>query len=211
MKTKIKDASITIPLPGDKERLLQLLKKEAVSKGKITLSSGKVSDFYIDARRVTLSAEGAYLCGKIILGMVKDDVVDCIGGPSLGADPLVGSIGVLSFQGGKPINTFIIRKTPKTHGKQQQIEGPSLKSGHRVVLIDDVATAGNSLVQSLEILKAIGLKVSKAICLVDREEGAKEALASHQCQLVSIFDRSDFIRLRPRSCLATARREGFGG
>ena len=190
--TNPKDASLTIPFEGDKRRLLQLLKKEALFREKITLSSGKVSDFYIDARRVTLSAEGAYLCGKIILGMLKDDVVDCIGGPSLGADPLVGAIGVLSFQAQKPINTFIIRKTPKPHGKQQQIEGPSLKSGLEVILIDDVATTGNALVQSLQILKGIDLKVSKAICIVDREEGAKEALASHQCQLVSIFNLSDF-------------------
>ena len=180
-------------LNSDQKRLLEILRKDAFFKEKITLSSGKTSDFYIDARRVTLSAEGTYLCARIILDIVKDDALDAIGGPTLGADPVLGAIGVLSFQAKKPINTFIIRKAPKPYGKQQQIEGPLLKPDARVVLIDDVATTGKSFVESLEVLMKIGIKPSKAICLVDRREGAQEALAKYHCELVSIFNLSHFL------------------
>jgi orotate phosphoribosyltransferase len=179
---------------SDKERLLQILKKEAFFKEKITLSSGKQSDYYIDARRVTLSAEGAYLCAKIILDMVKDDSYEAIGGPTLGADPLVGAIGVVSFQANKPTKTFIIRKAPKAHGKQQQIEGPLLSDGAKVVLVDDVATTGKAFLESLEVLKKMNIKAVKCICIVDRKEGAKEAVAKEGCELVSIFAIDQFLK-----------------
>ncbi len=179
-------------LDPDRKRLLEILRKNAFFKEKITLSSGKSSDFYIDARRVTLSAEGCYLCAKIILDILKDDRVEAIGGPTLGADPLLGAFGVLSFQAGKPVNTFIIRKAPKSYGKQQQIEGPLLSPDARVVLIDDVATTGKSFVESIEVLNKMGIKPLKAVCIVDRKEGAAEILARHSCELVSIFNLSDF-------------------
>jgi orotate phosphoribosyltransferase len=180
------------PSSPDKDRLLSLLIREAFFKEKITLSSGKVSDFYIDARRVTLTAEGAYLCAKVIWDLLQDEPVDAIGGPTLGADPLVGAIGVLSFQARKPINTFLIRKTPKSHGKKQLIEGPPLKPGCRAVLIDDVATTGQALVGAVEVLSQMGVKANKAVCLVDRAQGAEEALAGRHCELISIFNLSDF-------------------
>lgn len=172
----------------EREELRKIIIKEAYFKEKIALSSGKVSDYYIDARLVTLSAKGAYLCGRVILDMVKDDKIDAIGGPTLGADPMVGAISVLSLQAGRPVNTFIIRKSPKAHGKQRQIEGPPLKAGSRVVLIDDVATTGKAFVESIDVLTTMGIPVCKAICIVDRGEGAREAVAQRGCELVSIFD-----------------------
>ncbi len=177
----------------DKKRLLEILRTDAFFKEKIVLSSGKESDYYIDARRVTLSAEGAYLCAKIILEMVKDDEIDAIGGPTLGADPLVGAIASQSFQNGKPTKTFIIRKAPKAHGKQQQIEGPLILKGKSVVLVDDVATTGKAFVQSLEVMKKAEIPVAKAICIVDRGEGGSQAIAPYGCKLVSIFTISDFL------------------
>lgn len=175
-----------------KKRLLEILRKDAFFKERITLSSGKMSDFYIDARRVTLSAEGVYYCAKVILEMVQEIKVDAIGGPTLGADPMLGAVGVLSFQSNQPINTFIIRKAPKPYGKQQQIEGPLLTPEMNIVLIDDVATTGKSFVESLEVLKKMGLKVNQAICIVDRQEGAAEALRSYHCVLQSMFTLKDF-------------------
>jgi orotate phosphoribosyltransferase len=174
-----------------RSELLQLIKREAYFREKIILSSGKESDFYIDARRITLKAEGAYLCAQLILDLVKDDKLDAIGGPTLGADPVLGAIGVLSCQAGKPLNTFIIRKAPKPHGKQQQLEGPLLKEGTRVVIIDDVATTGKAFLQSIDVLNAMNLKIIKAICIVDRNEGAKEALAEKGVELLSIFNISE--------------------
>ena len=175
----------------ERKKLFNLLTRDAYFREKITLSSGKVSDYYIDARRVTLSAEGAYLCARLILDLVKCDTFSAIGGPTLGADPMLGAIGVLSLQAKHPVNTFIIRKAPKAHGKQQQIEGPLLKEGSRVILIDDVATTGKAFLESLEVLGGMNILAQKAICIVDRGEGAKQALAQKGCELVSIFDISE--------------------
>ena len=178
-------------IDAEREELRQIIIKDAYFREKITLSSGKESDYYIDARLVTLSARGAYLCARMILDLVRDDTIDAIGGPTLGADPMVGAVAVLSLQAGNPLNTFIIRKTPKAHGKQQQIEGPPLKEGDHVVLIDDVATTGKAFVQSIDVLTQLGIHVDKAICIVDRGEGAAEAVAVKGCELVSIFDISE--------------------
>ncbi len=178
----------------NKKRLLEILKKEAFFKEKVVLSSGKESDFYIDARRVTLKPEGAYLCAKIILEMVKDERVDAIGGPTMGADPIVGAIAAVSFEAGRPVNTFIVRKAPKPYGKQQQIEGPLIAEGGKVVIVDDVATTGKAFVQAIDVLKAMGITPHKAICIVDRDEGAKEILREKGCELLSIFKVSDFLK-----------------
>jgi len=109
----------------------------------------------------------------------------------LGADPIVGAISVLSWQAQKPLNTFIIRKAPKPHGRQRQIEGPDLPAGSSVVIIDDVATTGKAFVQSIDALSEIDVKAEKAICIVDRNEGAKEVLKEKGCELISIFDISE--------------------
>ncbi len=177
----------------EKDELLSLLIKDAYFKEKVILSSGQESDYYIDARRVTLSAKGAYLCGQIILDMVKEDNIMAIGGPTIGADPMLGAIAVLSLQAGRPLNTFIIRKAPKPYGRQQQIEGPFLNKGDKVVLIDDVATTGKALIASVDVLRKADIVVEKAICIVDRNQGAVEALADKGCELLSIFNISDIL------------------
>ena len=178
----------------DKSELFHILKTKAFSRGKFILSSGKESDFYLDARLVTLSAAGAYLTARIMLDMIDRDRPDAIGGPTLGADPMVGAIASLSHQAGRPINTFIIRKTPKAHGKQQQVEGPLLKEGSSVVIIDDVATTGKAFVESIEVLQKMNIKIKKAICVIDRGEGAGAALAKYNVPLASIFTISEFLK-----------------
>ena len=178
---------------SDRDQLFQIIKTQAFFREKLILSSGKESEYYIDARLVTLSAAGAYWAGKIIFDMIQGDAIDAIGGPTLGADPLVGAIASLSFQARKSINTFIIRKAPKPHGKQRQIEGPSLKEGGTVIIIDDVATTGKAFVESIEVLTKMNIKILKAICIVDRGEGAREALAKYNCPLVSIFKAQEFL------------------
>lgn len=177
-----------------RQNLHALILKTAYIKGKVILSSGKESDYYIDARLLTLSAQGAYLCGRMILDLVKDLKLDAIGGPTLGADPMVGAVGSLSFQDGKPVNTFIIRKEPKKHGRQKQVEGPILKAGSRVALIDDVATTGKAFLESLDVLEPMGVKVETLICIVNRHEGADEALAKRGYKLTAMFDISEIHR-----------------
>ncbi len=174
-----------------KAELLTLLKKEALKKGRFVLSSGKISNYYLDGRIITLTPEGAYLVAAIILELIKDKGIDAIGGPTLGADPIVGAIAALSHIKKIAVKTFIVRKTAKEHGMQRQIEGPALNKGDTAILVDDVATTGKSLVEAKEALVKKGVNVLGAIVIVDRDEGAKENLAKAGLQLQSIFTRED--------------------
>lgn len=175
-----------------KEKLFALIKEKAYHEGPIKLASGKTSHYYIDARVITLSAGGSYLVGSLIFDLLKDAPFDALGGPTMGADPIVGAFATVSYQEGRPTNTFIIRKTPKAHGRMLQIEGPALKAGADVVLVDDVATTGGSLVDAIAILKKMNIHPRRAIVIVDREEGAAENLAKEGCVLSALFKASAF-------------------
>lgn len=174
-----------------KTKLLNLLKKEALKKGRFVLSSGKVSNYYLDGRLITLSPEGAYLTAAIILEMMGDRKIDAIGGPTLGADPIVGAVACLSHIQKKPLKAFIVRKSAKGHGMQRQIEGPVLKKKSRVILVDDVATTGGALVEAKHALDRAGVYVEKAIVIVDRGQGAKKNLIKCGVKLESIFKIKD--------------------
>ena len=128
--------------------------------------------------------------------MIKDEDIEAIGGPTIGADPIVGAVGVLSYLKGRILQTFIVRKSPKGHGTKRQIEGPPLLRGSRAIIVDDVATTGGSILESLEVLKKNGIKVKKAICIVDRQEGARVNLSKAGCSLVSIFKKKDFFQTK---------------
>ena len=160
-----------------KAKLLDLLKKKALKKGRFVLSSGKISNYYLDGRIITLTPEGAYLVAGIILELIKNRDIDAVGGPTLGADPIVGAVACLSHTRKISLKTFIVRKAAKTHGMQRRIEGPALKKGDKVILLDDVATTGGSLIEAKRALAKLGVSVKKVIVIVDRGEGAKENLA----------------------------------
>jgi len=185
---------MNLQIDNVRSKLLELIKTKAFFEGDFKLSSGKHSNFYLDCRRVTLSSEGVYFCSLIILDMIKDDSdIEAVGGPTIGADPLVGAITVLSLITYKrPLKSFLIRKSAKQHGFMRQIEGPDLSAGCRVVLIDDVATTGKSLIECINILKISEIIVDRVIVLVDREEGAKEKLEAIGCPFYSIFSIRDF-------------------
>lgn len=175
-----------------KEKLLDLLNKEALKRGKFVLSSGKESSYYLDGRVITLTPEGAYLVASIILDMIKGEDLDAVGGPTLGADPIVGALAVLSHINNQPIKTFIVRKQAKEHGTQRQVEGPALKKGARVILVDDVVTSGKAIMEAKLALDKIGVIADKAIVIVDRSEGAVDNLAKVGLKLESIFKLADF-------------------
>ncbi|MFA6350330.1 MAG: orotate phosphoribosyltransferase [Candidatus Omnitrophota bacterium] len=170
-----------------KAQLLALLKKEAFKTGDFTLSSGKKSKYYLDGRIITLTPEGAYLTAKIILNMIKGRGIDALGGPTMGADPITGAVAALSHIEKIPLKCFIVRKAAKEHGTQRQIEGPELKNGTKVILVDDVATSGKSLIEAKAALDKAGAVIEAAIVIVDRVEGAKENLAKAGIKLESIF------------------------
>lgn len=176
-----------------KKRLFQLIKTQAFFKGEFTLSSGKKSNYYLDARLVTLSAEGAFLCGKLIRDLVSDKSPTAIGGPTLGADPMVGAIGAVSFLEGKPVKTFIIRKEAKGHGKGRMVEGPELTAKDNIVVIDDVATTGKAFIHSIDALALDGLKPAACVCIIDRQDGAREALAARGVELFALFTAAEFL------------------
>ena len=175
-----------------KEKLFNLLDQQALKRGKFLLSSGKESNYYLDGRVITLNPQGAYLVASIILEMLKGETLDAIGGPTWGADPIVGALAVLSYINAQPIKTFIVRKQAKEHGTLQQVEGPALKNGDRVILIDDVATSGKSILEAKQALDKIGVIADKAIVIVDRNQGAADNLAKAGIKLESIFKIADF-------------------
>lgn len=176
-----------------KKKLLVILKKEAFRKGRFVLSSGNVSNYYLDGRIITMSPEGAYLSAIILLEMLKGHRIDAIGGPTLGADPIVGAAVALSYLKKSPIKGFIVRKNTKEYGTKRQIEGPHLKENAKVVLIDDVATTGQSIIEAKKIVEEKGAIVKKAMVIVDRNEGARENLAQVKCKLESIFKVEDLL------------------
>jgi orotate phosphoribosyltransferase len=176
---------------GLKTKLAGLLQKEALKKGKFVLSSGKSSNYYLDGRIITMTPEGAYLVASIILERIKGKNIQAVGGPTLGADPIVGAVAALSHIRNSPVKTFIVRKQAKQHGTQRQIEGPPLKKNDRVLLVDDVATTGKSLIEAKAALDKIGAVVVKAMVIVDRNEGAKENLKRAGCELGAIFNIKD--------------------
>ena len=166
------------------EQLKKLLfETGAVKTGEFVLSSGKKSNFYIDCRKVTLHPQGAKLIGKIILEKIKGLKVDAIGGLTLGADPIISTVVALS-----DIPGFIVRKKEKEHGTKQKIEG-LIAPGWKVVIVEDVATTGASALEAIQAAEAVGAKVVKVISVVDREEGAAEALKNYNFD--PIFKKSE--------------------
>jgi len=175
-------------------RLLEIIREKSYEKGEVTLTSGKRSDFYVDGKQTTLDSEGAYLVGKLFYEMIKKSKipVEAVGGPTLGADPIVTAISIMSYLEGSPIPGFIIRKEPKKHGKALWIEGDkSLTPGTRVAIIEDVVTTGGSMLKAIEVAKAQGLEIVQVLALVDREEGGRENLAKEGYALESIFTKTD--------------------
>ena len=175
-----------------KARLLQILKEKALVIGKVRLSSGKESDYYLDERVVTLSAEGAYLTAQIILEALKDVAVDAIGGMTLAADPIVGAVVAMSYAQGRPIGGFIVRKEPKGHGMGKQVEG-SVESGLRVAIVDGTMTTGASILKSIDVMEKEGCEVVKVILLVDRLEGGRERIQSKGYDYTAVFTRDDLL------------------
>jgi len=176
-----------------KGRLKEILLAKSVILGKeFKLSSGKTSNFYVDARITTLDPEGAFLIGNLFLKMIKGFEVDSVGGYSIGADPIVSSISLLSHISGNPIPAFIIRKTEKVHGTGKQIEG-NFKTGDSVVLFDDVVTSGGSILRGAEVVKNAGGNILSIMSVIDREEGGRELIEAEGYKFYSIFLKKDLI------------------
>src|SRR5438045_4517456 len=169
-----------------REQLLQVLAEKSFKLGEFKLSSGGTSDYYIDCRTTTLDAEGARLTGRVVYDEIQKQRWNpqAIGGMTMGADPLVVGVAILSAQAVQTraparvkahdiseylIHGFLVRKAEKSHGTGQRIEGFREK-GARVVIVDDVCTTGASTIQAIEAAREFCFDVAGAICLVERED-----------------------------------------
>ena len=155
-----------------KARLAELVKELAVVHGKVTLSSGKEADYYVDLRRATLHHEASRLIGALLRELTADWDFAAVGGLTLGADPVATSI---MHAEGRDIDAFVVRKEAKKHGMQRRIEGPSIE-GKRVLVVEDTTTTGNSPLTAVEACRAEGADVVAVATVVDRATGAEQAL-----------------------------------
>ena len=173
----------------DVQRLLDIIKRESFIKGDFILSSGARSSYYFDGKMTSLTPEGAYLLGKILFNLLKDTDIQAIGGPTIGADPIVAAVAVVSHLEGKPIPAFLVRGEQKEHGTQKRIEGP-LPKGGKVAIVDDVMTKGGSLRGAIEAVEAEGCTVAKVIAMVDRREGAEDLRRDYDFVAIFSYDAS---------------------
>lgn len=159
-----------------RDRLIRLIYERAFKYSEepiFKLVSGRMSNYYFNCKMVTLNPEGMYLIGNIVFDMIKGMRVKGIGGLTLGADPIADAVAYTSYLKEKPIEAFVVRKSAKSHGTMQWIEG-DVKAGDRVVIVDDVITTGKSTIDAITKAKETGLQIVKVIALVDRQEGGYE-------------------------------------
>jgi len=174
-----------------RQALLSTLAHKSFRLGEFQLSSGGTSDYYIDCRTTTLDAKGARLTGEVFLEEIgkRDWKSQAIGGLTMGADPIVVAVSVVSGE----LSGFLVRKAEKQHGTGQRIEGFREK-GARVVIVDDVCTTGASTVQAIEAAREFGFEIVGVMCLVEREEakGRRNVEnAAAPAPFISIFTAND--------------------
>ncbi|HST82426.1 MAG TPA: orotate phosphoribosyltransferase [Kineosporiaceae bacterium] len=161
---------------SDRDTLRELIQKLAVVHGRVTLSSGREADYYIDLRRITLAAVSAPLVGRVMLDLVADWSFDAIGGLTMGADPIGAAVlHAAAARGGPAIDAFVVRKQAKEHGMQRRIEGPDV-AGRRVIAVEDTSTTGASPLAAVEALREAGAEVVGVAVIVDRDTGAREVI-----------------------------------
>ncbi|HOM28097.1 MAG TPA: orotate phosphoribosyltransferase [Deltaproteobacteria bacterium] len=175
---------------SDIDDLRDIVKRDAVRFGKFILSSGKESDLYVDLRMVTLHPRGASLIGRLIFDRIRDLEIDAVGGMSIGADPIAVSVSLAAFSEGRQIVSFLVRKAAKQHGMGNAVEGP-VREGMRALIVEDVITTGASTIAAIERAREAGLVVERAIGVLDRLEGGKEAIESVGVKVDCLLTRAD--------------------
>jgi len=171
---------------NERAELKEILKKRSILKGDFTLVSGKKSSYYINGKMTTLSARGLYLASKLLLDRFDSIEYDAFAGPTIGADPIIGALLSLVAQRGLEKEGLLIRKEAKDHGTKSLIEG-NLKKGMRVILLEDVATTGGSLLKAALAIEAAGGTIAGIYTIVDRDEGAEANLADAGYRFSSLF------------------------
>jgi orotate phosphoribosyltransferase len=173
-------------LTSQRQSLLDLFCQLAYKEGDFVLSSGQRSSYYINGKPVTLHPQGALAIGRLLLSVLPLDT-DAVAGLTLGADPIVSAVSVVSALENRPIPALIIRKEAKGHGTKAYIEGPTLPDGAKVVVLEDVVTTGQSAMKAVERLREAGYKVEQVIALVDRQQGGAEFYESVGLKFQTLF------------------------
>lgn len=186
-------------MKASRNRLLDLLTELSFALREVTLVSGKKSDFYVDCKQTTLSAEGHVLVGRLVLACIdgyerrEGRSIGGVGGLTLGADPIASAVSLTSALAGRPIPAFVVRKQAKGHGTGAWLEGArNLEDGAEVVIVEDVCTTGASALAAVERVREAGYVVRLVVCLVDRLEGGRPAVEAADVEMVALFDREDF-------------------
>lgn len=170
-----------------KARLAELVKELAVVHGKVTLSSGKEADYYVDLRRATLHHEASPLIGELLRELTADLEFDAVGGLTLGADPVATAV---MHAAGRPVDAFVVRKEAKKHGMQRRIEGTDVE-GKKVLVVEDTTTTGNSPLTAVAALREAGAEVVGVATVVDRETGAGDVIAAEGLEYRSLLGLGD--------------------
>lgn len=181
---------------SDEAELFSIIKERSFRQGKFKLSSGAESNLYFNLKPTMMSPRGALLSARAFLAHIRDEGVKYVGGLEMGAVPIIGSLAAVSELEGRPVSTFFVRKQPKAHGTKDLIEGlgPSEKlDGSCVMIVDDVATTGGSIMKAITAARDEGATVDVALVLVDRDEGAAEHLKNNGVRLLSIFHGRQFL------------------
>ncbi|RJX26838.1 MAG: orotate phosphoribosyltransferase [Dethiobacter sp.] len=181
-----------------RQEIRNLIFTRAYQRRKVRLASGRESDFYIDSKQVTLTAEGIYKLASYILYLIREENVEvrAVGGPAMGAVPLAAAISALSCQPpfNNPLDTFFVRSEAKKHGLENKVDGPTLREGLPLLLLDDVLTTGGSVLKAARAVQELGCKVEKVIIIVDRQEGGRENLEKEGLKVSSVLTREELER-----------------
>ena len=180
----------TPQLAADRAALLDLIRRLAVVRGRVTLSSGLEADYYVDLRRITLHAQAAPLVGRVMRDLVRDWSFEAAGGLTLGADPIAAAMLHAAAADGRVLDAFVVRKQGKAHGLQRRIEGPDV-AGRRVLAVEDTNTTGGSVLSAVEALREAGADVVGVAVIVDRDTGAREAIEAAGLPYRYAFGRAD--------------------
>jgi len=170
----------------DRAALLDLIRRDAVVHGRVTLSSGREADYYVDLRRITLAAEAAPLVGRVMLAATAGLAYDAVGGLTLGADPVAAAMLHAAAATGRRLDAFVVRKEGKAHGLQRRIEGPDV-AGRRVLAVEDTSTTGGSVLTAVAALREAGADVVGVAVIVDRATGAAEKIAAEGLPYVHAY------------------------
>ena len=174
----------------DRHRLIELVKRDALKFGDFTLASGQKSNFYIDCRNVTLSAEGSALVGAGMLELFGDGGIDAVGGLTMGADPVLSAVLAIAGSTGKHMRGFIVRKEAKGHGVGKLVEGP-ISAGDQVAVVEDVTTTGASALQAVAAVEALGAQTVLVATVLDRLAGAKQLFAEKGLRFEALLTLDD--------------------